>query len=177
MISPSNKIPNEDTYALLEFQGIVADVPTYDRESGKLEFVARALNRPTLKFFAQGEMALAFKNLLHKGARVQLTATPFPKIETLGITMVRVIEWEAKRMEVLGVRKTNLGKFSDVRILDGLMPGDEIQDIGFIDPDEAAAKPITIGAWKKKLSRQGGQKREADIPMAVRPRRNARKQV
>jgi hypothetical protein len=162
MISPSNEIPNEDTYALLEFQGIVADVPTYDSESGKLEFVARALNRPTLKFFAQGETALAFKNLLHKGAWVQLTATPFPKMETLGVTRVRVIEWEAKRMEVLGVRKTNLGKFSDVRILDGLMPGDEVRDVGFIDPDEAAEKAKQDERGQKLLAERKDLEKEGE---------------
>ena len=162
MISPSNKIPNEDTYALLEFQGIVADVPTYDSESGKLEFVARALNRPTLKFFAQGETALAFKNLLHKGAWVQLTAAPFPRLEKLCSMKVRVIEWEAKRIEILGVRKTNLGKFSDARILDGLMPGDEVRDVGFIDPDEAAEKAKQDERGQKLLAERKDLEKEGE---------------
>ena len=136
MMNPSETVPNLDTYEILEFQGFVADVPTYDKDTGKLEFVARALNRPTLKFTAQGETALGFKSILHKGCMVQLQAVPFPHLETVGREKCRVIDWEVRKMAVLGVRKTNLGKFSDVRILDGLMPTEsDLEDVGYVDPE------------------------------------------
>jgi hypothetical protein len=63
---------------------------------------------------------------------------------------------------VLGVRKTNLGKFSDVRILDGLMPGDEVRDVGFIDPDEAAEKAKQDERGQKLLAERKDLEKEGE---------------
>lgn len=144
----TNDIPsNIDTYCVLEFQGIVADIPTYDRKARKLEFVARALNRPTLKFVAKGNLAQAFKSLLHKGCFIQAQAVPKPHIEEVGGERCRVLEWECKKMSVLGTRKVNLGAFSDIRILDGLMPTEEdYEDVGFVEP-------YSFGRFQKKLDK------------------------
>lgn len=155
--------PKADTYEVLEFQGYVADVPTYDKESGKLEFVARAANRPTLAFFAQSELGKAFRVLIHKGSMVQIQAFPFPHIEEVGGKKCRVLSWEAKRIQLLGHQKINLGKFSDVRILDGLMPGeDELQDVGYVDPiffardQERDSKGEKLLEEKKELEKEEG---------------------
>lgn len=122
-----------DTYAVLEFQGIVSDVPSYDTKTGRLDFVARPLDRPSLKFFAQGELAKGFKSMLHKGIMLQIQAIPFPHMEEVGGELCRVIDWEAKAMRKIGYRRINLGKFSDARILDGLLPmSNDLIDVGFV---------------------------------------------
>lgn len=123
-----------DTYAVLEFQGYVAGVPTYDRETGTLSFVAEPLSsRVPLPFYAKGELAKAFKTLLHKGCLVQVQATPTQRIEEWGEEQAIVIRWEAKEMKLLGKTKVNLGKFADPKILDGLMPSEsEVEDVGMV---------------------------------------------
>ncbi len=130
----ANRIPKIDTYEILEFQGIVADTPTYERKIQKLSFVARALNRPTLKFVAHGDIAKAFRVLLHKDSVIQLQAVPKHRLEVIGDGRYRIIEWEVKRMCIVGRQRINLGKYADSRILDGLMPEEgDYEDIGYVN--------------------------------------------
>ena len=123
-----------DTYAILEFQGYVAGVPSYDRSSGTLTFVAEPLTSKTpLPFFAKGELGKAFKTLLHKGCLIQVQATPTQRVEEWKGEKAVVIAWEAKSMKLLGRVKVNLGKFADPKILDGLMPMEpEVEDVGYV---------------------------------------------
>lgn len=140
-----------DTYAVLEFQGIVSDVPIYEPKTGRLDFIARPFNKPSLKFFAQGEVGKAFKSLIHKGSLIQLQAIPFPHMEEVGGEACRVIDWEAKRISVLGFKKTNLGKFSDARILDGLMPSTgDIADVGYVSEFYAERDEKIKEQWEEQ---------------------------
>lgn len=127
---------NTDTYATLEFQGYVVGVPTYDRENKILSFRAKTLSFPTMQFKASGESAKAFKSLLHAGVLVQLSATPKAQLISLGDgKKASIIEWEAKRLSMLGRKKIELGNYADRKILDGLMPlDDEITDVGYVEP-------------------------------------------
>lgn len=142
-------MPNEDnfkadTYSVIEFQGYVSDSPSYDREEMRLDFKAQSANRPNLKFFAKGELAKAFKSLLHQGCLIQASAVPTAHLEEWQGEKVSVVEWECKRLILLGTKKVNLGKYADKRILDGLMPiDDEVVDIGYVEP-------ITFGRFLQK---------------------------
>ena len=128
---------DRDTYALLEFQGHVASVPIYDSKRKLLRFRAVADGTAPLSFRARGELAKAFRCLLHSGRMVQITASPSPTIVELdGGKKARVVEWEARRIYVLGCKKVKLERFADVRVLDSLMPSDdEIEDVGYVDPE------------------------------------------
>lgn len=127
----------EDTYAILEFQGYVCEVPSFDRDKTTLEFIAAPASTKTpMRFITKGEKAKAFKTMLHKGCLIQLQAIPSNRIEEWNGEKVVVLEWEAKQISLLGRRKVNLGKFNDIRVLDGLMPLDsEVEDVGYIDPE------------------------------------------
>lgn len=148
-----------DTYAALEFQGYVTDIPLYDRDSRTLVFKAKTLRSPPLSFKAKGELAKAYKTLLHCGCFIQVTASPTKRLvrlteEKKGI----IIEWEAKRIEVLGKKKIKLSSFADVRILDGLMPAeDEITDVGYVEP-------ITFGRFMERRERIKAKELKGDEP-------------
>lgn len=153
-----------DTYAVLEFQGYVMDSPTYDRETKVLEFKAKAINRPPLKFVARGNVAKAFKSLLHHGCFIQVTALPkshMVKMED-GSSAVS-IEWEARTLTVLGSRKVNLGTLSDIRILDGLMPmEDEIEDVGYVEPYSFAKFQKRLEEANEEAARLKGEEHQHD---------------
>ncbi len=143
-----------DTYAALEFQGYVVGVPTYDKNSMILKFRAKDLSHPTLQFKAIGQLAKAFKTLLHQGCMIQLTAVPTSHLIEFGEgKKATVIEWEAKAISVLGRKKVKLSGYADRKILDGLMPmEDEITDVGYVEP-------ITFGRF---LDRRRKRREKAD---------------
>ena len=128
---------SQDTYALLEFQGRIASVPLYDSKRGLLRFRAQADGSAPLSFRARGELAKAFRCMLHLGRMVQITAFPSPAVVEIGNgEKAKVVEWEARRIYVLGCKKVRLERFADVRILDSLMPTeDEVTDVGYVDPE------------------------------------------
>ena len=133
-----------DTYSVIEFQGYVSDSPSYDREEMRLDFKAQATNRPNLKFFAKGELAKAFKSILHQGCLIQASAVPIAHLEEWRGEKASVVEWECKRLILLGTKKVNLGNYADTRILDGLMPIEgEVMDVGYVEP-------ITFGRFLQK---------------------------
>lgn len=126
---------NDDTYAVLEFQGYVVNTPIYDRDIKSLWFRAQSKPGSPLQFRANGETAKAYKNLLRRGRFVRVTATPsFRNYEDCVI-----VEWEAKRICMLGTAKATkraTGNLSDKRVIDGLMPqDDEIPEVGYVDPE------------------------------------------
>lgn len=145
---------NTDTYATLEFQGYVVGVPSYDRDAKALTFRAKTTSFPTMQFKASGELAKAFKTLLHAGVLVQLSAIPKASLVDIGNgKKASIIEWEAKRLSMLGRKKVDLGNYADRKILDGLMPlEDEVTDVGYVEP-------ITFG---RAMEKQAKTKERAD---------------
>lgn len=151
-----------DTYCALEFQGHVVDSPKYDKKTETLEFKAKTQRHPPLLFIAKGTLAKAFKSILHYGCFIQVSASPIGHVEKVDGEKAIVITWQAKRMTVLGRRKaTNLGNFTDRRILDGLTPieGEEITDVGYVDPTswnlfaESRAKALAEAKRRKELAK------------------------
>ena len=133
--SGNDKNPVVDAYAVLEFQGVIADIPTYDREKRELRFVAKASGKPLLPFVTRDEIAAAYKALLSKGVTVQLRAMPESHMVEIAGKRYWVIQWRALRIVILGDRRIDLGRFGDIRILDGLIPGEyAVPDVGYIDP-------------------------------------------
>ena len=144
------------TYSALEFQGFVVDCPTYDKDRRILEFKAKTDTEPPLQFLAKGELAQAFKNMLHHGCYVQIAARPKGQFETVGGKRFIAIRWHVRKMAIMTRRRgKNVGNFTDIRILDGLMPmDDEIIDVGYIDPDE----------WERREEAKAEIKRREALP-------------
>ena len=127
----------QDRYAVLELQGTVCGVPTYDRKAKKLCFKVSPSQGVTLPMVATGETAKAFKSLLNSGVLIQAKALPRQEIVALGDGSQAIATvWHARKIQVLSFKKTRLKEFSDLRILDGLMPeDDDYQDVGFVEPE------------------------------------------
>lgn len=146
-----------DTYAILEFQGYVASVPSFDRDSSTLRFVARPNGKAALQFIAKGEMAKAFKTIIHIGALVQIQAVPTQRAIANDGGKALITEWVVKSMKHLGRRrKIDLAKFADVAILDGLMPLEaEAEDVGYIEP-------LTFGRFMERRGEALEEKKGSD---------------
>lgn len=141
-----------DSYAILEVQGHIYGVPTYDRKTKILWFTVTPKNGVLLPIFARGEIAKAFKTLLHAGVFVQGKAIPFQEIITFNNGMKKInTAWEAKKLLVLSTKKIKLGQYEDLGILDGLMPeDDEVGDVGYIEPESWERFIAKREALKKK---------------------------
>ena len=146
-----------DTYAILEFQGYVANVPSFDKETATLRFAARPNGKPIIQFIAKGEAAKAFKSILHIGALVQILAIPVQRAVDHNGSKALITEWVAKSIKHLGRRrKIDLAKFADVAILDGLMPSEtEIEDVGYIEP-------LTFERFMERRKEALGEKKQDD---------------
>lgn len=141
-----NDKPKVDAYAILEFVGWVAEVPTYEKTLRRLRFVAEPLAPVSMPFVAYGALAQAFKAILHRGCLVQLQAVPTQIVAMTENGKVKVTEWDVRSMRLLGRRKTLLPKYKDLQILDGIMPTEtEVEDIGHIDPER----------WRRFAERKG----------------------
>ncbi len=128
--------PNVDAYAVLEFVGFVCDVPQYDAKRKYLWFVAEPLAPVSMRFLAKGDLASAFKSMLHKGCVVQLQAVPSQRLTVWKGEKSKITVWVVKSMRMLGRRKVKLQGYEDLRILDGLMPVDtDVEDVGYVDYD------------------------------------------
>ena len=125
----------EDTYAVLEFQGYVRNVPTYDRENKILRFVGIASTGAScIQFYAKGELAKAYKSILHQNCIVQIQATPSSRFYELDGKRYFGIQWHALRITLLGKYKVRLGRFDDKDILDSLSPIEsDFEDVGHVD--------------------------------------------
>ena len=125
------KSKTSDTYAILEFQGLIRGTPYYNPAKKELSFKAGPVAGPILSFVAKGELAKSAKSYLRAGLVVRMTASPSVRLITLLGEKYRLNEWEAQRIEALGRYRFKLPPFEDLYALDGLMPEENIyKDVG-----------------------------------------------
>lgn len=143
-----------DRYAILEAQGYVYGVPTYESKSKTLTFVLTPKDGVLLPMIAKGELAKAFKSLLSAGVLIQAKAVPRQEIKTFldGIRKISTV-WEAKKLIVLSFKRTSLKQYENLDVLDGLMPeDDDYDDVGYVEPESWGR----FSAKRQALKQKGG---------------------
>lgn len=145
-----------DMYMVLEVQGLVYGVPTYDRKARELRFKVSSSGGATLPLIATGETAKAFKSLLNSGVLIQASAVPVQEVIDFNGGKAVVNQWHAKRIQVLSYKKVRLKDFSDLRILDGLMPeDDDYEDVGFVEPESWGR----FSSYREAMAKKGGDEK------------------
>ena len=143
-----------ERYAVLEIQGFVYGIPSYDRKANKLTFTVTPTDGVRIPMFARGENARAFRSLLNSGVLIQAKAIPIQEIKAYpdGVERLRT-EWFVKMLSVLSFKKAKLGPYSDLDVLDGLMPEDgDYEDVGYVEPESWGR----FSARREALKRKGG---------------------